>query len=601
MEERKRGDEELRQKLRGIAERHKGGNANLNGGTSRLSGALKQWSSSSAAVPQRALSSGHGHDPSSSGTTSPRTKLLSPTGTECSAEGSRAANSERQLQDLRTRIEAFQQQQQTKGFKGKEAWQLEALAAAADAEPERTGTQGPGSRPSSAHQLGAHHAGPPLGPLEGELLWTVRQMDVHRKQIQIHQEQLSILERRHAELLVAVSSRTHSLNAGRGSPTGSSVSITRSIFPAESPEDSRHEESGRGYFAALSAADARLGIRGSRPGSAGSTVSAHSLAAASVAASGRGGGSVGGLEQRGLISSDGEFRRHSLGARASRELEEDQVVPRSPNSHSSHSPMHQHFHLDGGGALRSSPSGSGSDLGPPADGSLTEPEQVAALLRQLATRRPPRVPFVPLGDGAVDGEGVPYLHGSLEVQLRVSEDRCRLLVRVFGSGSGGRSLDIEEFLAKVDAIEARKSYRPNTIAEESELHDGGSHSPVFAPSAMPSVPPFWGSGLPPSLPASQASSRVGSAALPMSGAAALAAAQGSQVPSSLAGSMRSLLGGSASLAGGVLGAGAGGRAATAGAAGAAGSAAVGEALSPSGSSGSRAWKELFKSHWDSKG
>jgi hypothetical protein len=83
-------------------------------------------------------------------------------------------------------------------------------------------------------------------------------------------------------------------------------------------------------------------------------------------------------------------------------------------------------------------------------------------------KRPLRVPFVPL-DAALDGEGRPYLHGALEVRLCLSEDGNRLMVRVGSgaSGVGGRLFEIEEFVNRAEAIEARRSHRPTPIAEDS--------------------------------------------------------------------------------------------------------------------------------------
>merc|ERR1719433_230305 len=100
-----------------------------------------------------------------------------------------------------------------------------------------------------------------------------------------------------------------------------------------------------------------------------------------------------------------------------------------------------------------------------------EDTKIAALLKQFENGRPMRVPFVPI-DGHVDGKGRPYLHGSLEVGLFLSEDNSRVQVRIGTSvgGGSGRIMELEEFVARAEAIEARRGHRPNTISEETEVH-----------------------------------------------------------------------------------------------------------------------------------
>lgn len=98
-----------------------------------------------------------------------------------------------------------------------------------------------------------------------------------------------------------------------------------------------------------------------------------------------------------------------------------------------------------------------------------EAEQIKKLLKELSLRRPSRIQFVPL-DVQTEGEGKSYLHGLLEVRLILSEDRNRLLVRVGGGphNASGRLFDVDDFVARAEAIEARKNLRPNPIAEEAE-------------------------------------------------------------------------------------------------------------------------------------
>ena len=86
---------------------------------------------------------------------------------------------------------------------------------------------------------------------EDELTWTVQQMEMHRRQIEAHQRQLSILERRHAELVTALSSGG---SVGKlfcmDDVLGSEVASTSS---------GRSHSTLLGFTNAMAAAEARLG------------------------------------------------------------------------------------------------------------------------------------------------------------------------------------------------------------------------------------------------------------------------------------------------------------------------------------------------------
>lgn len=93
---------------------------------------------------------------------------------------------------------------------------------------------------------------------------------------------------------------------------------------------------------------------------------------------------------------------------------------------------------------------------------------ISQKLKQFVARRPMRVTFAPLA-APVDGDGHPYLHGSLEVRLFLAPDSKKLQVRVPStSGTVGRAMDIDDFVTRAEAIAARRLSRPNPIAEESD-------------------------------------------------------------------------------------------------------------------------------------
>lgn len=298
-------------------------------------------------------------------------------------------------------------------------------------------------------------AGPPL---EEELSWIVKQMEAHRKQIQAHQQQLSALEKRHAELVAALS--VQSLGRSPASSVAESRADT-TLFrlpegltlgdPSEGPD-----------FSAVSAAELRLGLRPSaRPTSAGSAPS----------------GSLG------LRSALGRHRPFSAGSRVA-----GLAATAMPDRASWGTPSPR----VGDGAERAERPERAEWAGPgppsPAPEARAprpqESERIARLLEELGRRRPLRVPFVPL-PSPLEGEGRPYLHGSLEVRLLLSDDGNRLLVRVGvdPAGGGGRLFDIDEFIARAEAIESRRVHRPIPIAEEepvtAELTDGKNGKPYL--------------------------------------------------------------------------------------------------------------------------
>lgn len=91
---------------------------------------------------------------------------------------------------------------------------------------------------------------------EDELTWTVQQMEMHRRQIEAHQRQLSILERRHAELVTALSS---------GGSVGKLFCMDDVRSEVASTSSGRSRSTLLGFSNAMAAAEARLGQRRERP------------------------------------------------------------------------------------------------------------------------------------------------------------------------------------------------------------------------------------------------------------------------------------------------------------------------------------------------
>jgi len=407
-------------------------------------------------------------------------------------------------------------------------------------EPERTGPRSPGASSLGNSSTGLK-SGPAPAPLEEELAWIVRQMEVHRNQIQIHQQQLSSLEKRHAEIVAAISA-THcrspassmaevrpdisSLLGGASSPrvgigmrqlesrldSPASSATASQVWP-NSPEqpavpqprslagsvrsfssglgglhgNSHQEDTGSdsSYAQALAAAEARLGLRSrSRPTSAGSNRSPYFSRAARPASACSTISDRGGRDSL-TATLNGQDEEHQVDGlySAASSTRGGRPPPSTREGLLSPSDLAGHL-IRGEGGLR--PDAGQTPLageGTPLD-ETQESHLVATLLEQLTLQQPMRVPFVPL-DGSSEGRGRPYLHGSLEVRLLLSDDATRLLVRV---GTGGRPMDIEDFIARKEAIELRRAYRPNPIAEEDSPAGGATPCQQPSPAAAPSRP-----------------------------------------------------------------------------------------------------------------
>ncbi|CAE8619328.1 unnamed protein product, partial [Polarella glacialis] len=425
--------EDLRRQLRGSLERDSASGPIIEGATRGGCKAAKVWESSSPAD-TRASSPG----------------ALSHAGS--SAAERVTSLKERQLAELRAQVARC----------GKQLFGTVA-AEQPHPEPERTGQRSP--CPGSAQAPPGRQA----GTLEEELSWTVQQMEVHRRQIEAHQRQLSILERRHAELVTVMTRGTS--YGGQLSP-GSSVA--GKMFASEDAElppfaaaaasevCSISSSTGGGLIGAMAAVEARLGLRSSRPASANSALSAGASgvrtplplrSAARPQSAGSGCLSPGGSAVAGGGTEWLENEPPSTNPWASDAAASSVSNGLRPSTA---------IHSQEPGAKLSAPSGS--------EGNPEAAERIPQLLEQLSAKRQMRVPFSPLAvaEGMAEGDGLPYLHGALEVRLHISEDGNRLLVRV-AKGGGGKLFEIYDFIVRAEAIEARRrSPRPNTIEEESE-------------------------------------------------------------------------------------------------------------------------------------
>lgn len=349
-----------------------------------------------------------------------------------------------------------------------------------------------GANTPGTHTQASTPGGRETSQLEGELAWVVRQMEGHRRQISDHQQKLSALEKRHAEIISSLSA--HGIGASRSpastaaerldmlddsnSANGFDASTTRLGFHKDLLEAAsgdnvlRREIDALGpddilnasvASSTLSASVARAteraeralrsysnGVNGrgsSRPTSAGSATTAASAEVGSTTRSVRSQGNpfapkVG----RDALGRGPQISSGSGSATGSRQPAEGNEVTGGAR---------------GSAALASEGAGFGKSH---------EAERIVYLLSQFGMKRSLRVPFVPL-DAAVEGEGRPYLHGALEVRLCLSGDGDRLMVRVGSgaTGTGGRLFEIQEFVNRAEAIEARRSQRPTPIAEEVAL------------------------------------------------------------------------------------------------------------------------------------
>jgi len=330
---------------------------------------------------------------------------------------------ERQVLDLRAQISRCEKQLYGESFPGPRA--EGEVVEDPNRDPERTGPRSPALSSASATTT------PKANNLEAELAWTVRQMEVHRRQIQAHQLQLGALEKRHAEIITILAAQTS--RSSQADPLASSV-----------PEVPTSE---------------RLGVHPSNP-------FAVTTAPKDSAYSGK--------------SNASNFSRpSSAGSHAHQfpDLSEDTAERRSASRPTSAVAVQQ---VEAGFAGAAEGSDGGAAGGPvdgfPSESGSTartfsktyEAERIVFLLTQFGCRRPLRVPFVPL-DEQMEGEGRPYLHGSLEVRLCLAPDGNDLMVRVGAdpNGDGGRTMSIDEFVDRAEAIEARRVQRP--IAEEGEF------------------------------------------------------------------------------------------------------------------------------------
>mmetsp|Transcript_45745 Transcript_45745/g.106203 ORF Transcript_45745/g.106203 Transcript_45745/m.106203 type:complete len:643 (-) Transcript_45745:193-2121(-) len=327
-------------------------------------------------------------------------------------------------------------------------------------DPERTGPRSPAlSSASAATATGKSNN------LEAELAWTVRQMEVHRRQIQAHQLQLGALEKRHAEIITVLAAQAtrspaadpaDSLASSQPEvPTAERLSIHPSNPFAQVSKDLGHAaKSTASTWSRPSSAGSQCHAAAHRPSSAGSH--AHRPSSASSHA-------------HSLLEDMQEKRPLQVTTAPA-----DGVVVSVVDSADSGS---------GKAVAVTESNQSNTQAGDARWSTRTfskayEAERIVFLLTQFGCRRPLRVPFIPMDD-QLEGEGRPYLHGSFEVRLCLTADGNDLLVRVGADahGDGGRVMAIDEFVDRAEASEARRVQRP--IAEEGEFVGG---STPFMPS-----------------------------------------------------------------------------------------------------------------------
>jgi len=370
---------------------------------------------------------------------------------------------------------------------------------------ERAGGSGAaGASTPGGNTVPSTPGGRDTSQLEGELAWVVRQMEGHRRTISEQQQKLAALEKRHAEIITALSA--HGIGGVR-SPASTAAERLEILddstvgYDAVATRLNLHKD-------LLEAASGESSLRREGPpaldDTLGTSMASSTLSATAARAAERAERALRGLHNNALVR--GSSRPTSAGSGTSAGSRDvGSIRSAAPSARSAAgNPFAPKVGLDALGRVQrsnnsatSSAAGSrlpeGSDVGgstaPVLDGAGSEPprsfgksyeaERIVYLLTQFGMKRPLRVPFVPL-DAAVDGEGRPYLHGALEVRLCLSEDGNRLMVRV-GSGPtgvGGRLFEIEEFVNRAEAIEARRSQRPTPIAEEGapQLDPPGANS-----------------------------------------------------------------------------------------------------------------------------
>eukprot|EP00929_Paragymnodinium_shiwhaense_P013343 TRINITY_DN1211_c2_g1_i4.p1 TRINITY_DN1211_c2_g1~~TRINITY_DN1211_c2_g1_i4.p1 ORF type:complete len:276 (-),score=49.36 TRINITY_DN1211_c2_g1_i4:93-920(-) len=178
---------------------------------------------------------------------------------------------------------------------------------------------------------------------------------------------------------------------------------------------------------------------------------------------------------------------------------------------------------------------------PTAQGSSTDRAENRALQEIIARRRregreqPTAQETSKPGEGREggrEGEGVPYLHGSLEVRLLLADDGKRLLARVctVGAGvNGGRMLELEDFVSRAEAIEAQRAKRPVPIAEEAETQNSPGAPPLAGAGSSEAAVPSTLAGAPPGHPQSLRAAILGQGTEKTPGNSA-AAPSGSNAP-----------------------------------------------------------------------
>lgn len=309
---------------------------------------------------------------------------------------------------------------------------------------------------------------------EEELAWIMKEMELHRLQIQAHQEKLLALEKRHTEILSGMpdgAQQHHDAPSSMKLDSGDGEnprSLGTEPAPSIGPMDSCSAE-------ALAAAEKRLGLKlpgNSRPASATSSRSALTASQACHTGGSRP------LRSSALGKDEEEvFRELSTGVAA--------LAGRPPPlSGSVAMTATRSVSLGGSVASLDAPSIESGAAALTIGSSEEEGHRISALLEQFLLRRPLQVGFVPMeippGEACGEpGAGRPYLHGDLELWLFLDATCEQLLVRVGTSGSSGRLMFIEEFVNRVEAIRAQ---RPSPILEEVEGlgQRGGNADPAEA-------------------------------------------------------------------------------------------------------------------------
>jgi len=329
------------------------------------------------------------------------------------------------------------------------------------------------------------------GPWTGEeeLAWIVREMELHRAQIQAHQQKLWVLEKRHAEIVSGMPDDAQQPDDAPNSTKLESGDCQSPRYLGAEPVPSTASVDSCSA-AALAAAEKRLGLKlagSSRPASASSSQ-------IPLAASLPNSGGTRSLRSS-VVGKDKEelFRELSLGVAALG------GKPPPPLSGSGAITATRSVSLGGSVASLDAPSIESGVAGPMIGSSEEEGLRIGTLLEQFLLQRPLQVGFVLMETpGEASGEpgtGRRYLHGDLELRLFLDTTCEQLLVGVGSSGSSGRLMYIEEFVDRAEAIRAQ---RPSPILEEVEGlgQRGGTVDPAGAAicAAMLAAPVGTGPG-----------------------------------------------------------------------------------------------------------